>query len=268
MFKKEKIKTLKILEVLIAVFAIISSITGIIFTDIYKAIAPRSEMPFIFALDLISFVAAITLLSSIFWKKKNLKLDIVRLGIIGYLFYAYGQYVMGTLYNYSYFLYLSVFGLSIFYLIIAFTGIEYEKLEFSIPKTLRIIIAVYCAAIPVFFAPQWIYDILNYIPMNSLPTKNGFDMMYYVYILDLCFVLPVCAIASVLLFQKKIMGFLLGGILLIKGVTLMLSVALGFFCQPLFHIDIDFSAALQFSIITMIFLALSIFFFNYSKIKI
>ena len=266
MFKEEKITVLKVLSVLIAVSALVASTAGIVSPDIYKSVASDKEMPFIFAQDLISFTAAILLLAITFiGKKGNAKLNITGTGIIGFLFYAYGPYVMGTLYNYFYFLYISVFGLTIFYFINAFTFIEYER-EFSIPDSLRIIIAVYCAVIAVFFAPQWIAAILNNIHTNSRPEISGFAFSYYVYILDLCFVLPVCALASVFLFQKKTLGVLLGGMMSIKGFTLMLSVALGFICQPFFHQNWNSGNVALFSVLSFVFLVLSVFYFIYTKV--
>lgn len=267
MFKKEKIMTLQVLTVLIAISALIASIAGIISPGIYKNIVEDSAMPFVIAQDVVTFIAAASSLAIVFsGKRENIKLDILQIGIIGYLFYAYGPNVMGTLYNYFYFLYLSVFGLSIFYFINAFTGIEYERLEFSIPKPLRLIIAVYCAVMPVLWAPQWIVGILQAIQANARPTDFG---IYWVYILDLCFVLPVCAITSVFLFQKKTLGYLLGGILSIKGFTLMLSVALGNYFQPLFHQEMivgGAGGAVLFSIVALVFLVLSIFYFIYTKV--
>jgi hypothetical protein len=267
MFKKEKIMTLQVLAALIAISALIASTAGIIFPDIYKNIVEDSAMPFVIAQDVVTFIAAASSLAIVFFgKRENIKLDILQIGIIGYLFYAYGPHVMGTLYNYFYFLYLSVFGLSIFYFISAFTGIEYERLEFSIPRSLRIIIAGYCAVMPVLFVPQWIVGIWQAIQANARPTDFG---IYWVYILDLCFVLPVCAITSVFLFQKKTLGYLLGGILSIKGFTLMLSVALGNYFQPLFHQKMvvgGAGGAVLFSTVSFVFLVLSIFYFIYTKV--
>lgn len=241
MFKKEKIITSQILAVLIAISTFIASISGIIFSDIYKSIVSSRAMPFVFSQDLISVaVSGMLLILIIFGKKKNIKLDIFQIGIIGYLFYAYGQYVIGTMYNFFYFLYLSIFGFSIFYLIITFTSIEYKSLEFKIPKSLRIITAKYCALIPVIFTPQWIISIYKFVQINSRPgMEDVFSYSYSVYILDLCFILPVCVITSVLLFKKKILGLLLGGILQIKGFTLLSFVALGNFFRPLFHLNKD-----------------------------
>jgi hypothetical protein len=267
MFKEDKTKTIKILAALICIFALITSFSGIIFPGIYKHIIADKEMPFVFAQDLISFILSVSLSFLTFiWKKKSAKLDIIRIGMIGYLFYVYGQYVMGTVYNYHYFSYLTIFGLSIFYFINAFANIEYERLEFSIPKSLRIIIAVYCAAMPALFATQWIIEIWQSIQIYSRPGVGGLTFNYYVYILDLCFVLPVCAVASVFLFQKKIKGVLLGGIISIFGFALMLWVALGFFCQPLFNKTLDVGNAMLYTLISIIFLVLSIYYFICTKI--
>jgi hypothetical protein len=173
---------------------------------------------------------------------------------------------MGNLYNYFYFAYLCVFGLAIFYLIVALTGIEYEKLRFSMPDPLRIVIAAYCAAMPVLFAPQWIIGIVQGLQAHARPTDFG---MYWIYVLDLCFVLPACAIAAVLLFRKKALGYLLGGILMIKGFALMLSVAMGNYLAPLFDQKMVLGGAggaLLFSAISLVFLVLSLLFFIYAKV--
>ncbi len=268
MYKKEKVMTLHVLEALIAVSALIASVAGILFPDIYRSIVSDEIIPFAFAQDAVSLLAAVLLLVTTFFRKKdNIKLDIIRIGIAGYLFYAYGLLVMGTIYNYCYFLYLSVFGLSVFYFINAFSGIEYEGIEINVPNSLRIIIAVYCMAIAVFFTPQWIIAIVHYIQFEPRPAGGGFAFNCYVYILDLCFVLPVCAAASVFLFRRKILGMLLGGILSIKGFTLMMSVALGFICQPLFLQSMDVRKAMVFSTLSFVFLALSVLYFALAKTK-
>ena len=260
-FKNEKVTTLRILAALIALSALVASAAGIAFPGIYKPILPDHEVPFAFGQDIISIASAVLLLFT--GTKRSAKFDIFRIGIIGYLFYAYGMYTIGMLYNYFYFLYLAVFGLSIFYFIIAFTGIEYDSLKFGMPSLLRIVIAIYCAFIAVFFAPQWVVELSHIIQTNSRPAVFSFTPS--VYILDLCFVLPVCALASIFLFRKKVLGFALGGAISIKGFTLMLSVAAGFFCQPLFQQNMSVSDAVEFSALTAVFLVLSVFYFAYTK---
>ena len=270
MFKKEKIVTLRVLSSLIAALAFVCSAIGIFHPVIYKPIVLDRNIPFIFAQDLISAIAAVVLLIIIlFGKKRLVKLDIVRTGIVSYLFYAYGQFVLGTLYNPFYFLYLAIFSLSIFYFIAAFTGIEYQTLKLDIPKPLRIVIAVYCALIPIIFAPQWILSVIESIQAHLRPEADSmFSFNVAVYIMDLSFVLPVCAIASVLIFRNKILGLILGGILSIKGFTLLAFVALGFIFQPLlFRQNMDVGNVILYSLVSIVFLVLAILFFANTKVK-
>jgi hypothetical protein len=264
-FKEEKVATLPILAALIAISALIASTVGVIVPAIYKPIASDEVIPFTFGQDVISLVAAILLLITI--RGKDFKSNILQAGIVAYLFYAYAPYVMGTLYNYFYFLYMAVVSLSIFYFVCAFTGIEYERLELTMPDALRIILAACCAAIVIYFAPQWVSAIVKDIQTNRWPGNSGFRTIYYVYILDLCFVLPVCAVASIFILQKKNLGFILGGTISVLGLVLMLSVASGFVCQPLFDQKMSVSDVVQFSIISFVFALLVIFYLVGIKVE-
>ncbi len=269
MFKEERIIMLKVLAILIAVFAMIASITGIVYPDIYKPIVLFKAMSFIFIQDLISLIAAVLLLIlTLAGKKENIKIGIFQTAIIGYMFYAYGMYVLGTLYNYFYISYQAIFSLSIFYFINAFTGIEYEKLDFGMLKSLRLIIAVFCAVTPVVFAPQWISLILQWAHNGLRPSGGNFNFFVSLPILDLCFIIPVFILSSIFLFQKKILGVILSGILLIKFITLFLAVSLGYLLQPLFQNDtkMDVFNALLYSIIAFACIVLGTFYFINMKV--
>ena len=269
MFKKEKFMSLQVLSMLIALSALVASVVGLIHPAIYKPLVVDRKVPFIFSQDLITIMVVVVFLFIVIGKKMSVKADIARVGIIAYLFYAYGQYVIGTLYNHLYFLYLAIFSLSIFYLICAFISIDYEKLELSMPRPLRIVIATYCGAMPFIFAPQWISKILQSIQANSIPESDiMFSFNRAVYILDLCLILPVCVIASVLIYREKILGLVLGGVLQIKGFTLLLFVALGYIFQPLlFHQTMDLGNVVLYSAVSFLFLVLTVLYFIYTKVK-
>jgi hypothetical protein len=258
---------LRLLSVLIGAAALAAAVAGLAVPEIYRAIIPLPKLPFVFAQDCITVAAAAALLAlSLFRFADSERLDVIRIGLVGYLFYAYGLAVMGVVYNDCYFIYLAVFGLSIFYFIFAFGAVDLKKLEIRLPGPLRIAIALFCAAVAVFFAPQWILAILGAIRDNLRPDTTGFAFNYYVYILDLCFVLPVCVITSVMLFRNHAMGTLLGGVITIKGFTLMLSVAVGFMCQPAFHQPPAVPQSVLFSVIALACLALGAAYFLSAKI--
>jgi hypothetical protein len=177
------------------------------------------------------------------------------------------MYVIGGLYNTLYLLYQAVFGLSVFYLIWAFTGIQYERLEFRTPPPLRMALAVCCAAVAILFAPQWVSATWQSIQAHSRPDSDSlFSFRYSIYILDMCFVLPVCVMASIFIFQKKALGLLLAGVIQLKGFVLLLSVALGYLIQPLLGESLDVANTIQYSIVSAVLLMLTVFYFTHTQI--
>jgi hypothetical protein len=264
-FKEDKVATLRILAALTAILALVASLAGVAVPDLYKPIVSGDGAPFIYGQDVISLVAAALLLAIL--TRTSAKFNIVQSGIVGYLFYAYTPYVMGTMYNSLYFIYIAILSLSIFYLIVAFVSIQYEDMEFSMPATLRMVIAGYCVAIVVLFAPQWVIAIVNNIQTDAWRGSIGFHYMFYVYILDLTFVLPVCLLTAIFILRKKVLGYVLGGIISMKGFTLMLSVASGSFFQWLFQHKISVGDAVEFSSLSFVFLLLVVFYLDQTKVE-
>ncbi|MBU2532006.1 MAG: hypothetical protein KKB37_04665 [Alphaproteobacteria bacterium] len=263
MFEHGRQTSLQVIAALIAVSALAASAIAVLFPAIYLPFVPNDQLVFNFGQDLLSLVAAILLLATV--GRTGVKTDVARIGVVGYLFYAFAPYVMAAIYNDLYFLYLAVFGLSIFYFIIAFTSIEYDKITFRMPESLRVALALYCAAVAVFFAPQWVVALLHDIQTVTWPGNTGFDIIYYVYMLDLCFVLPVFGLASVLLLKKMPLGYVLGGALSIKGFTLMLSVAAGFVFQPIFGGELDIVSVFEFLALSFVFMVLAVAYFLVTK---
>jgi len=267
MFKEERVVPLRILACLIGLAALVAAVAGIVWPGIYRPLVSAAGLAYEVAQDLVSVAAALILLVTAFAKgRAGFKAGILQIGLVAYLFYGYGGYVIGLLYTYFYFAYVCVFGLSIFYFIVAFTGIEPGKPDLSLPVPLRLAVASLCAAMPAIFAPQWIAGILGKAAAHFRPTVFGID---HVYVLDLSFVLPLCALAAIYLFRKRPLGYLLGGAILVKGFFLMLSVALGGFIEPLFGQKMVLAGmsggALPFSGISLAFLALAALFLACAK---
>lgn len=256
----------RVLAALIAVAALAASAIGVLHPAVYARVVLDRELPFLLAQDLVSGVAAAALLAlTVLGRWRSAKVGVVRTGLVGYLFYAYGMYVLGTLYVPLYFLYQAIFGLSIFYLIATFAGARRERPDrpdwpsLGAPRWLRLVLATACAAIPILFAPQWVAAMWRAMQAGTRPDADAiFSFMYPVYILDLCFVLPVCALTSIALFRNRPSGLLLAGVLQINGFVLILSVALGFLLQPLFHEGLRVADVVQYCAVTLVLLALAI----------
>jgi hypothetical protein len=63
------------------------------------------------------------------------------------------------------------------------------------------------------------------------------------------------------------LGVLLGGIIPVKGFTLMLFVAAGFFCQPLFQQELSVGDAVEFSLLSLVFLILVVLYLALTKLE-
>lgn len=265
MFRDENVATLRVLSTAIALFALLAAAAGIAAPGLYRPIAPPETAPFLYGQDAVTLVAATALLFTL--RSKAVATDVVQIGIVGYLFYAYAPYVMGTLYTYFYLAYMATLGLSIFYFIIAFVSIDYDRLQVAAPDWLRLAIVAFCGVIVVLFAPQWVVAIVGNIRTATWPGATGFHFFYYVYILDLCFVLPVCALTAIFLLRKRTLGYVLGGVIPVKGFTLMASVAAGFYCEPLFQRRLSVGDAAEFTILALVFLLLVVVYFANARFE-
>ena len=255
----------RILWLLIALMALIASLIGVSNQGIYQGLMITDNIPGVLAQDLVTVLASIAMLFLI------IKIDegdfvkqLILLGIIGYLFYGYGIYVLAKIYNILYFLYMAIFGLSFFSLVYGIANISkeaFDKIEF--PDTLRKVSAAFLFLIPVIFYPMWVIRMLPFIQEMRVPASGS-----NVYILDICFVLPVFAIMAVMLLKKEDFAILLTPVLFIKGFTLCISVALGEILKPFYGQTWNKFNALLFIFLTLACLVLAVLYFNklnYSK---
>jgi hypothetical protein len=83
-----------------------------------------------------------------------------------------------------------------------------------------------------------------------------------VYILDICFVLPVFAVMAVMLLNKDDFAILLTPVLFIKGFTLCVSVALGEVIKPFYDQTWNKFNALLFIFLTLACLMLAVLYFK------
>jgi len=214
--------------------ALIASSIGVADQGIYRNFRTVDALPAILSQDLVAVLAS--------------------LGIVGYLFYIYGLYVVGKIYNILYLLYMAIFSLSFFSLVYGIANIRdaaYGGIE--IPEILRKISAAFLALIPLIFYPMWILQMWPFMREMRVPIVNS-----NVYILDVCFLLPVFAMMAAMLLKKSGFAILLTPVLLIKGFTLAASVALTEFLKPFYALTWDAPFALLFAFLTLASLALAV----------
>ena len=108
---------------------------------IYDRIVSQELIPGAFSQDLLSLVAALGLLylaSST--RPERVKHQILALGLLGYLFYAYGIYVIERAYNGLYLVYLAIFTTVFWALVSAGAHLRLDQPTPALPRTLLFLV--------------------------------------------------------------------------------------------------------------------------------
>ena len=253
----------KIIWSLIALMALVASLVGVAHQGIYHKLTIAENLPAILSQDLISILASVAMLFLIGRiDESDFVGQSIVLGIVGYLFYVFGIYVLGKVYNSFYLLYMAIFSLSFFSLAYAIANIEREVSDsIRIPAVIRNVSAAFLLLIPAIFYPLWIVSMWPFMQDMRVPESGS-----NVYILDICFVLPVFVIVAVMLFRTVGFAILLTPALLIKGFTLCLSVALTEMLRPLYDQTWDKPDALLFGALTLACLVLTVVYVRQARL--
>ena len=211
-------------------------------------------MPGVFGQDLMTIVASFIILLLIGrLKEKDSKKQIVILGILGYLFYGYGIYVIERIYNAFYYLYLAIFGLSFWSIVYSVVKIRPETLQkVQVPRLMRNVSAGFSLLVAVVFNILWIIQLL---PLVQAGEKIEF--LYSVYILDLCFIMPAFVIIGIMAVKKAGLGLLLIPAMFILGFTLIFSLAVSELVKPLYDLTITIGGLGPSLVLSILFLVLA-----------
>jgi len=164
-------------------------------------------------------ISVILLILSAFYLHKNsAKILTAIIGLVWCEFYSFGLYVIQGQYTDIYYLYLVIFGLSIYGMIfglLRFNGIQEGSVMLP-PKIVRwaggFLLLILCLMIPL-----WVMRMIPNI-VARIPSET-----YGVFVMDLGIVFPAIAFIVVLLFRNKAFGKILAGVALIKTCSLCLT---------------------------------------------
>jgi hypothetical protein len=246
--------TNKILWLLTALLSLTSALVGILSPGIYDKVVRTDILPGVFGQDLMTIgVSVIILLLAIRINEKDTKKQIVILGLLGYLFYAYGIYVIERVYNFLYYLYLAIFGLSFWSMVYGVVKIHKDILQkVYVPGLIQNVSAGFSLLVAVVFNILWIIQLL---PLTQ--TGEKIDFFYSIYIIDLCFIMPAFAIIGIMAFKKAGLGLLLIPAIFILGFTLIFSLAGSELVKPLYNTPIDIGGLVLSLVLSIGFLILA-----------
>lgn len=240
----------KFIWVAISVLSFLCAAVGVVHVEIYDNVVQKDIIPGAFGQDLITIVVSIFLfVIALKVKKDDIKLQTITIGLLGYLFYAYGLYTIEQTYNFLYLIYLLIFG-AVFWELVFIHFSQYWLTDFKIENTQKIKkLSIVVAFIqPVIFYPLWIMAL---IPL--LRNGDRIENLYSVYIIDLCFIMPAFLIVAIEMLREKIIGYILAPAMFILGGFLIFSLAVSEFVKPIFDEKIKIGAVIISLLLSAVF---------------
>lgn len=231
-----------------SLLSLVASLVGVLYSDIYDQVVSSEIMAGVLSQDILtiilSFVGIVLIVSM---KKSDLKKNIVLLGILGYFFYGYGIYVIEQLYTPLYFVYMAIFGLALYSIVSNLINLKGTIPNLKPSKTIRILSIIFLVITPLIFYPLWISQI---IPL--IQTGQKLEFTFSIYILDLCFIMPLFVVTAIKTIKSINWGLLLTPSLFIVGFSVLAPLGFAEFLKP-----IMFDMTMEIEILGM-FLTLSI----------
>ena len=224
-----KPKAPTILTILITVLAALTSAGGLLFNNLYRdnAFVTTTWL----GNDAVTLFLAVPLLIAalIFSARGSLRARLVWLGVLDYMLYNYAFYLFGAAFNAFFLLYAALVVLSIFAIIFTLLSLNVDmiKQQFRDRTPVKWIGGYFifvAAGLGIIYLAQSIGFILTgQLPAIVTITQHPTNVIFA---LDLTLLIPWLALGAIWLIQRKPWGYVIAGILSVKGplYTLVLAV--------------------------------------------
>lgn len=225
---------------------------GVADPALYDGLVEEPYLPGTYSQDAMSVAAAVVLLY-VAWAARTFrpKLELVALGLLGYLAYAYGIYVIERVYNGLYLVYMAIFAAAFWALVYQALALSRRTGRVNLPKRVRLASASGALLQPLMFYPLWIAMLL---PLMA--AREKIETIYSVFILDLCLIMPAFLILAVSAFRRRKQGLLLLPAAYVLGFTLILPLAAAEPAKQLFGGQFDPAAFWSWLVLSLLFLVL------------
>jgi hypothetical protein len=264
MLIKKDYKPYLILTGILAVLMLITAFAGTFLPSIYRDFTRPQRVAESQGQDVVTLFIGLPLLliALRLTRHGDARGLLLWVGTVGYVLYVYLVYAYGGLYNLFFPLYVAIMGLCIFSIIGVLNGVDADAVHARVAATApRKVVAGYFLGTVLLLTFIW-----GAAVTNAILTKTP-DEGTLIYVTDLAFVLPVFALAGVWLWQRRPWGDVLAGVMLVKAVTLGLSIATGQVIAYAQGVGGDVFLAVFFAVFTVIGLtAAGLYFKHYQEI--
>jgi hypothetical protein len=220
--KRMKIsKTALWLSVIDALLVLIASASGIFLKSVYARETPSWAIEAI-GQDIVNLVAVVVLLiAAYFVNNGSVKAFLVWSGVLLYLLYAYIIYAFDVHFNSLFLVYVAILGLSFYALVGSVMHMHLDRLQVSFSANTKArAVSVFLLVLGIVFYLLWLReDIPALLTGNIPPSVTAANLPTNpVHILDVGLYLPAMLITALLLWRRKLLGYLLAGPLLVFSI--------------------------------------------------
>lgn len=217
--KTVNFRTVYLLSWIAALSAAIASVAGLFIKNFY------TDNEFVqtawYGNDWVTLLVVVPslLILLLFSNKNTVRIQLIWMGLLGYLVYNYAFYLFGSAYNAGFIFYIIIFSSSLFAIILGLSSIH--TFEISINSKILRWISGYLFLISIMLCLVEVPPIISHILSGKIPdivVKTNHPTSV-VYALDLTLVVPLMILAAILLWKNKAWGYILSAIMLIKGFT-------------------------------------------------
>lgn len=225
-----------IMGILIVSALVIVTIGGLVDPSIYAPFIQSDTMRAGLPVQDAAFLLVAPLLGIVMFlaRRGSRRALVVWAGLLLSVAYYYAFYVFGFVYTLYYPLYLALVGLSFYSLLGLLAGVDLPDFAGRIAAGMPVRLLAVILGITLLFVPLWLLMIWQGIQTQEVGEAA------LVYALDLAFLIPAMLLGAVQIWRRRPVGYLLGGVLLVKaafsGILLtagsLLQIALGFSVGP------------------------------------
>lgn len=178
--------------------------------------------------DLVTLFLGLPLLAFSFWLtlRGSLRGRLLLAGTLSFILYTYITMMVGAHYNPLFLVYVALFSLSLFAFVLVMMSFDLDQLPEYFSDTLPrgwIAGVLFFAAALLLLA--WLGRVAATFTTGAVPALENTTSMF-IQAMDLGLIVPVCALAGILLLRRHAWGYLLASIGLTKFLTLGTAVGL------------------------------------------
>lgn len=227
--KQTGFRSANILSVIIALLAMVESIGGLFLNGLY-----RDNLLVISAWkgnDLVTLCVAVPALIAalLLARGGSMRAYLVWMGMLDYMLYNYAFYLFGAAFNRFFLLYAALLALSIFALIFGLASLDADAIRRQFrARTPVKFISSYLLLSAAGLSVVYVAQSLRFVFTGEVPAivaRTGHPTSL-IFALDLTLLIPFLVVGAIWLLQRKPWGYVLAGLLTVKGpaYTLVLTV--------------------------------------------